>query len=194
MYLSRSIEDSVRTSLASNPVVALTGPRQCGKSTLAKQLMKDYDHSIYLDLERPSDLQKLEDPEWFLSRQQDKLICIDEIQRRPDLFPIIRSLTDEWNKPGAFLILGSASRDLLRQSSETLAGRIAYKRMTPFLWNEVSSEWSLETYFYKGGFPRSLLAKDEKASFDWKLNFISTFLERDLMQWLNFTPSTMRRL
>ena len=194
MYLSRIIEESVRASLANNPVVALTGPRQCGKSTLAKQLMNGFDQSIYLDLERPSDLLKLEDPEWFLSRQQAKLICIDEIQRRPDLFPIIRSLTDEWNKPGAFLIVGSASRDLLRQSSETLAGRVAYKRMTPFLWNEVNNEWALETYFFKGGFPRSLLAKGDEASFEWKLNFISTFLERDLMQWLNFTPSTMRRL
>jgi predicted AAA+ superfamily ATPase len=194
MYISRIIENSVRTSLANNPVVALTGPRQCGKSTLAKQVMSAFEHSIYLDLERPSDLQKLEEPEWFLSRHQDKLICIDEIQRSPDLFPIIRSLTDEWNRPGAFLILGSASRDLLRQSSETLAGRIAYKRMTPFLWNELSDETTLETYFFEGGFPRSILAKDKTASFEWRTDFISTFLERDLKQWLNFTPATMRRL
>lgn len=194
MYQSRIIEDSVRVSLANNPVVALTGPRQCGKSTLAKQLLKEFEHSIYLDLERPSDLQKLDDPEWFLSRHHDKLICIDEVQRRPDLFPIIRSLTDEWNKPGAFLILGSASRDLLRQSSETLAGRIAYNRMTPFLWNELTNELALETYFFKGGFPRSILANNDETSFDWRSNFISTFLERDLLQWMNFTPATMRRL
>jgi len=194
MYITRKIEDSVRKSLANNPVVALTGPRQCGKSTMAKQLMKEYPGSIYLDLERPSDLQKLEDPEWFLSRQKDKLICIDEIQRRPDLFPVIRSLTDEWNRPGAFLILGSASRDLLRQSSETLAGRIAYKRLFPFLWNELLPESSMESYFSKGAFPRSLLATDDEASFEWRENFVSTFLERDLLQWLNFTPATMRRL
>ena len=117
-YLHRQQENSVRKSLSTNPVVALIGPRQCGKSTLSKELIKEYPSSLYLDLERPSDLQKLDDAEWFLSNQSDKLICIDEIQRKPNLFPIIRSLCDEWERSGAFLILGSASRDLLKQSAE----------------------------------------------------------------------------
>ena len=194
MYISRLLEKSVLNALQHNPVVAITGPRQCGKSTLAKQILSKNRQSIYLDMERPSDLQKLEDAEWFLSAQQGKLICIDEIQRKPELFPLIRSLTDEWNTPASFLILGSASRELLKQSSETLAGRISYKRLTPFLWKECSSTISVEKYFTRGGFPRSLLAADEQTSFQWREDFISTFLERDLIQWRNFTPVTMRRL
>lgn len=194
MYIPRKIEDSVLKALRNNPVVALTGPRQCGKSTLAKQILTGNAQSIYLDMERPSDIQKLEDAEWFLSSQKGKLICIDEIQRKPELFPLIRSLVDEWGSAASFLILGSASRDLLRQSSESLAGRISYMRLTPFLWKELKGKYPIEKYFARGAFPRSLLAKDEEASFAWREDFISTFLERDLIQWRNFTPATMRRL
>jgi predicted AAA+ superfamily ATPase len=149
---------------------------------------------IYLDLERPSNLRRLEDAEWFFSSQKNKLICIDEIQRQPELFPLIRNLVDEWNKQGAFLVLGSASRDLLKQSSESLAGRISYERLTPFLWEEVKSDYTIEHYFSSGAFPRSLLAHDKKVSFEWREHFIRTFLERDLHQWMGFTPVTMRRL
>lgn len=139
-------------------------------------------------------MQKLDNAEWFLSAQKGKQICIDEIQRKPELFPLIRSLTDEWDMAGAFLILGSASRELLMQTSESLAGRISYQRLTPFLWNEMGSHCSLEQYLARGGFPRSLLAKDNQASFYWRTDFISTFLERDLLFWRNVTPATMRRL
>ena len=125
MYIPREIEESVLKALENNPIVALIGPRQCGKSTLVKHLMENNPDCIYLDLERPSDLQKLEDAEWFLSTQKSKLICIDEVQRKQALFPLLRSLSDEWNRNGSFIILGSASRDLLQQSSETLAGRIS---------------------------------------------------------------------
>lgn len=194
MYFSRNLEASVAKAMQNNPVVAVIGPRQCGKSTLVKHLLKQNQNSIYLDLEKPSDLQKLDNPEWFLSSQQGKLICIDEIQRKPDFFPLIRSLVDEWNSVGAFLILGSASRELLMQSSESLAGRISYKRLTPFLWNEINENNSLETYLSRGAFPRSLLATDSESSFSWRNDFISTFLERDLLFWKNFTPTTMRRL
>jgi predicted AAA+ superfamily ATPase len=194
MYIPRKIEDSVLKALRNNPVVALIGPRQCGKSTLAKQMLIRNAQSIYLDMERPSDIQKLEDAEWFLSSQKGKLICIDEVQRKPELFPLIRSLVDEWDRAASFLILGSASRDLLKQSSESLAGRISYKRLTPFLWKELKGNYSIEKYFARGAFPRSLLAEDEGASFEWREDFISTFLERDLIQWKNFTPTTMRRL
>lgn len=194
MYLHRYLESSVLKALQNFPVVAVTGPRQCGKSTLVKHLLNTYSDSIYLDLERPSDLLKLDNAEWFLTSQKDKLICIDEIQRYPDLFPLIRSLVDEWNRPGCFLILGSASRDLLKQSSESLAGRISYKRLTPFLWKELEGDFSIEKYFSYGAFPRSLLTKDSDISFEWRENFITTFLERDLRQWAGFTPITMRRL
>jgi predicted AAA+ superfamily ATPase len=194
MYIHRYIEPSVLRALQSFPVIAITGPRQCGKSTLVKHLLDAYPESIYLDLERPSDLRKLDDAEWFLTSQKNKLICIDEVQRQPELFPLIRSLVDEWNRPGCFLILGSASRDLLKQSSESLAGRISYKRLTPFLWEELEKDYSIEKYFSAGAFPRSLLAADEEVSVEWRESFITTFLERDLLQWAGFTPTTMRRL
>jgi len=194
MYIHRYIESSVLKSIQNFPVTALTGPRQCGKSTLVKHLLEVYPRSIYLDLERPSDLQKLEDAEWFLTSQKDKLICIDEIQRKPELFPLIRSLVDEWNRSGCFLILGSASRDLLKQSSESLAGRISYKRLTPFLWEELENDYFVEKYFSTGAFPRSLLSEDNEISFEWRESFVTTFLERDLLQWAGFTPTTMRRL
>ena len=194
MYIHRIIESAVAKSIRNFPVTAVTGPRQCGKSTLVRHLMEQYPDSIYLDLERPSDLAKLNNAEWFLSSQREKLICIDEVQRRPELFPLIRSLVDEWDRPGCFLILGSASRDLLKQSSESLAGRISYKRLTPFLWEELEDDYAMEHYFNSGAFPRSLLAEDSNVSFEWRENFISTFLERDLLQWSGFTPRTMRRL
>lgn len=194
MYIHRKIEATILKALKNNPVVALIGPRQSGKSTLVKHLIEGNKNSIYLDLERPSDLQKLDDPEWFFTTQKGKLICLDEIQRKPELFPVIRSLSDEWNANGSFLILGSASRELLQQSSESLAGRITYKKLTPFLWDEMKDFNSLEKYFAQGGFPRSALALDSEISYEWRNNFISTFLERDLLQWRGVTPATMRRL
>lgn len=194
MYLPRIAGNDIASAMQHFPVTAVVGPRQCGKSTLVKHLVENHSsETIYLDLERPSDLEKLNDAEWFLTSQKDKLICIDEIQRKPDLFPLMRSLVDEWNRPGCFVVLGSASRDLLMQSSESLAGRIIYKQLTPFLWSELKNK-DVEKYFERGGFPRSVLAADNKTSYDWRTSFISTFLERDLLQWLNFTPATMRRL
>ena len=205
-FYTRFIESSLLNSLKKHPVTALTGPRQCGKSTLVKRILeeKSYqtasqiasieeDGHVYLDLERPSDLAKLENAEWFLSAHKNKLICIDEIQRKPELFPLIRSLVDEWNRPGCFLILGSASRDLLKQSSESLAGRVSYKRLTPFLWNEIKIKHSMEHYFSSGGFPRSILVADED-SYQWRHDFITTFLERDLLQWKEVSSVTMSRL
>ncbi|MDZ7808045.1 MAG: AAA family ATPase [Gracilimonas sp.] len=118
--IPRKLESELRHSLSHFPVTAILGPRQCGKSTLAKHVISTFEEdlpAVYLDLERPSDLNKLEDPEWFLSSQGGKLICLDEIERVPELFPVIRSLADETNEPGQFLILGSASRDLIKQSS-----------------------------------------------------------------------------
>lgn len=193
-YIPRHLENEIRSSLKKNPVTAILGPRQCGKSSLAKQIIKAQKDVIYLDLERPSDLKKLDDPEWFLSSQKDKLVCLDEIQRKPDLFPVIRSLVDEFRTPGRCLILGSASRDLIKQSSESLAGRISYKRLTPFLWNEISDHVSIERYITRGGFPLSLLSNDDSDSYEWRLDFISTFLERDLLHFAGFTSITMRRL
>lgn len=189
----RHLYGELRESLDENPVVALIGPRQCGKSTLAKMIRANFQKSLYLDLENPFDLEKLAHPEFFLSRNRDRLVCIDEVQRKPELFPLLRSLCDEWGDNGHFLILGSASRDLLRQSSETLAGRIAYFRLTPFLFCELEDEdWT--RYLYRGGFPRAYLARSDKAARNWLDSFITTFLERDLAFWREFVPETMRRL
>jgi predicted AAA+ superfamily ATPase len=194
MFLQRATGNEIVSAIQYFPVTAVIGPRQCGKSTLVKHLIENHSsETLYLDLERPSDLEKLTNAEWFLTSQKNKLICIDEIQRKPELFPVIRSLVDEWNRPGCFVVLGSASRDLLMQSSESLAGRIIYKQLTPFLWSELE-DTGIEKYFERGGFPRSILAANDKISFDWRTSFISTFLERDLLQWANFTPITMRRL
>ena len=193
-YLPRVLETAITRSLQHNSATAVLGPRQCGKSTLVRHLLESWDGALYLDLERPSDLRKLDDPEWFLGAQTDRLVCLDEIQRKPELFPLLRSLIDETGRKGMYLILGSASRELLRQSSESLAGRISFKRLTPFLWKEVATQVSLETYLSRGGFPPSLLAPNDAVSFDWRQDFISTFLERDLLRFAGFTPQTMRRL
>ena len=194
MYIPREIEDKIRNSLQHNPVTAITGPRQSGKSTLAKYILEDYKESLYLDLERPSDLQKLTNAEWFLEANRNKLICIDEIQRKPEIFPLIRSLVDAWNGNGHFLVLGSSSKDLQKQSSESLAGRISYQSLSPFRLNEISHLISLDNYLLKGGFPRSVLAASEQDSMNWRNDFITTFLERDLLQWSGFYPAVMRRL
>lgn len=105
MYVTRHVEEKLRKLIANNPVVAITGARQTGKSTLAKKILTEISGSIYLDLEKPSDLRKLEDPEWFFQNQKDKLICLDEVQRKPDVFPLIRSMVDEWNHNVLFFII-----------------------------------------------------------------------------------------
>jgi predicted AAA+ superfamily ATPase len=193
-YIERNLEHDVSKSVKQIPVTAVIGLRQCGKSTLVKHILKNETNTLYLDLERPADLQKLDNAELFLSQYKGSIICIDEIQRRQELFPLIRSLVDEWDGKGRFIILGSASRDLIKQSSETLAGRIFYKTLTPFTWNEIEAHSNFSDYFVKGGFPLSIFGDDDDFSFVWRENFINTFLERDLKQWLNFTPTTMYRL
>ena len=192
-YVRRVLERDLATSLGESPVVAVLGPRQCGKSTLIRHLAEKRKNSVFLDLERPSDLAKLTDPEFYLSRLRGRLVCIDEIQSRPDLFPVLRALCDENRRAGQFMISGSASRDLIQRSSESLAGRIAYSRLTPFLYSELGKV-GLERYLLRGGFPPSYSAKDDAAAFRWLENFIRTFLERDLRFWRNVPPATMQRL
>jgi predicted AAA+ superfamily ATPase len=194
MYVKRLLEDEIRLSLENVPVTAITGPRQCGKSTLARHITGEIDNSVFLDLEKPSDLAKLDNPEWYLSSRRNNLVILDEIQRKPDLFPLIRSLADEWQQNGKFLILGSASPELLKQSSESLAGRISYRSLTPILWNEINTNCNLETYMLRGGFPRSLLNKNDRMSAAWIDDFITTFIERDLLFWAGIAPSKVRRL
>jgi predicted AAA+ superfamily ATPase len=191
-YLQRLITTKIKQKLQNMPGVVILGPRQCGKSTLAQAIISEIGSAVYVDLERPSDVNKLRDPEAFFSLNSDKLICLDEIQRVPELFPVLRSIMDENKRNGQFIILGSASPDLIKQSSETLAGRIAYFELTPFLLKEVPEEQSVKTLrrlWLRGGFPRSYLAANEQESFEWRLDFIRTFLERDIPQLGFRTPA-----
>ncbi len=180
--LKRLAKGVVRRKLGESPVVAILGPRQCGKTTLARMTMDALPRSTRLDLERPSELARLGDPEAYFALHRDELVCLDEIQRRPDLFPVLRSVVDERGRNGQFLVLGSASPELLRQSSESLAGRIAFVELRPFLLPEVerTGEGALQRLWLRGGFPRSFLAANETASFNWRMDFITTFVERDL--------------
>ncbi|NCC50843.1 MAG: ATP-binding protein [Spartobacteria bacterium] len=191
-YIRRAIEPIAEERLANNPALALLGPRQCGKSTLARHLLKKFPDTVYLDVELPSDRNKLRDPEAFLKSHQGKLVCIDEVQRVPELFSVLRGLIDQTGTNGQYLLLGSASRDLIRQSSETLAGRIAYLELAPFTLQEIPENH--QKLWIQGGFPRSFLAK-ESAAFTWRRDFIRLFLERDIpMLKSSIPPEAVGRL
>ena len=194
--IKRIAEKELLENLNEFPAVAILGPRQCGKSTLSRMILEKVDKEIiYVDADRPSDRNKLQDAELFFDLHKDKLICIDEIQRLPDIFQIIRSDIDINRQNGRFLLLGSASKDLIRQSSETLAGRIIYEQLTPFLFPEISTKKELNDYWLKGGFPLSLLTNTDKSSYNWRNSFIQTFLERDIPQLgFNIPAETLRRL
>ena len=171
----------LETALRTNPVVAILGARQVGKTTLARKLAaRRKGRSIFFDLERPEDLQALADPFVALEPLQG-LVVLDEIQRRPDLFQALRVLADRRPAQARFLVLGSASPELLRQSSESLAGRIHYHELRGFALDEVGVP-GLSKLWLRGGFPRSYLARSVAASVAWRENFIRTFLERDIPQ------------
>lgn len=162
-----------------NPVVAILGPRQCGKTTLAQQFIAEHPgfrKENYFDLENDRDIQRLKDPMLALS-QLSGLIVIDEIQKIPQLFPSLRVLIDNRELDQKYLILGSASRDLIRQSSETLAGRIGYLELTPFSYSETHE---MDKLWLRGGYPLSFLAKNENVSVSWRNSFVKTYLERDI--------------
>jgi uncharacterized protein len=180
MVKDRNILPLLQEYLSIFPAVGLLGPRQVGKTTLAKNLKLEKD-SLYLDLEKASDRAKLVDPELFLKAHADKTIILDEIQLMPELFAELRSLIDEQREPGRFILLGSASPDLIRKSADSLAGRIGYLELTPFYLGEIDSD-ELQKLWIRGGFPLSFLAKTERESQLWRQNFIKTYLERDLAQ------------
>ena len=191
MIARRRLLDALRRGLRANPVVALLGPRQCGKTTLAG-LLPGAARATRFDLEHPSDLARLSDPMLALERLRG-LVVIDEVQRRPELFPVLRVLADRHPAPARFLVLGSASPSLLRQASESLAGRISFIEMSGFALAEVGAQhW--RRLWVRGGFPRAFLARSESQSLGWREDFIGTFLERDLAQLGVRVPSpTMRR-
>lgn len=188
----RALRERVRRSLRDSPVVALVGPRQCGKTTLAREIAGTR-RGTYFDLEDPVSLQRLAEPKTALE-SLGGLIVIDEVQRRPNLFPLLRVLADAARPGRRFLILGSATPDLLRQGSETLAGRIAIVDMAGFDLGEVGAV-ALGRLWWRGGFPRSFLARSNAASVAWRQDFIRTFLERDMLQLgVRIPPPALRRL
>lgn len=171
----------LQSALRRAPVVAILGPRQVGKTTLARQLARARKEPVTrFDLEDPEDLRQLADPKLAL-RELRGLVVLDEIQRRPDLFPVLRVLADRKPLPARFLVLGSASPELLRQGSESLAGRIHYHELTPFRLDEAGAA-KAERLWLRGGFPRSFLARSDGESVAWRRDFIRTYLERDVPQ------------
>lgn len=188
LYLSE-----IERCFSVNPVCAILGPRQVGKTTLANMFIEKFfaDGVSRFDLEDPVDLARFENPMLLLSNISEGLIVIDEIQRRPELFPILRVLIDKKERRQKFLILGSASRDLIRQSSETLTGRISYLELPPFTLSEAKDDSKLLT---RGGFPLSFLASDDSKSFLWRQSYITTLLERDIPALgFNIPAQQMRR-
>jgi predicted AAA+ superfamily ATPase len=181
----------IKKRILNNPVTAILGPRQCGKTTIAKL----FKFTEYYDLEKPQDLAALENP-WQLFNGHKGLIFIDEIQRRPDLFPVLRALVDENNKL-KFLISGSASKELIKQSSETLAGRISYFELSGFNLDELKKDKkfkSYNTYWLRGGFPRAYLGRSNEVAFQWLSDYITTFLEKDIPNLgINISGVTLRR-
>lgn len=178
-----------------NPIVAILGPRQCGKTTLARTYIqsKNIPSENYFDLEDPTDLLRLENPKTALSLLSG-LVVIDEIQRVAEIFTVLRVLVDRSDNNLQLLILGSASRELIKQSAETLAGRISYISLTPFSLSEIENISDLNKLWYRGGYPRSFLAGSDKSSTLWRKGYIQTFLERDLIALgFHVSPQNLRK-
>jgi len=199
--IPRLAESAVRKKLLQTPAVVLLGPRQVGKTTLARQIAGDWPGgAVYLDLERSADRLRLEDADDYLRAHVGRLVILDEIHRAPGVFESLRGIIDENRlagvRSGQFLLLGSASLDLMRQSSETLAGRVSYMDISPIHIQEVIPvQIEAEQLWLRGGFPDSLLAADEEHSLDWRRDFIRSYLERDVPMFAPRLPSeTIGRL
>lgn len=196
--LQRLAQPDLEAALRRQPAVALLGPRQVGKTTLAHQI-SEHRPSVYLDLESPADRAKLADPELFFQSFEHRMVILDEIHRAPNLFQPLRGIIDAGRRKGLangrFLILGSASLDVLRQSGESLAGRIAFVDMTPLLALEIGAVDVLDQLWLRGGFPASFLAADDEDSYLIRRDFIRTYLERDVPQFgPRIAAETLRRL
>lgn len=181
MNMKRQAQDVVEQRLQAYPAVALLGPRQVGKTTLALAVAAAHPGALVLDMERESDRAAVAQPDLFFPRHREALVVLDEVQHAAGLFPALRPEIDAHRRPGRFLLLGSASGALLRQSGESLAGRVAYIELVPLLASEFAVDLpGLQTLWLRGGYPLSGLAPDDAASFQWRQDFIRTFLQRDL--------------
>ena len=181
LMIDRFIYGELLEIVGEFPVLGIVGPRQVGKTTLARLLSKKINkETIFLDLENPRDVSKLTDPLLFFENNQDKCIIIDEVQIKKELFPIIRAVIDQKREPGRFILLGSASPELIRDASESLAGRIYYKELTPFHFQEIKDVISYQKHWLNGGYPEALLTESKTKSVRWRRSFIQTYIERDL--------------
>lgn len=182
--IKRDLQLFVNENLSVFPAVAILGPRQCGKSTLVRMLYQDTDNYLYLDLQNPDDLNKLNEPGLFFRTNQHLTICLDEIQMVPELFSVLRSEIDRNRRPGRFILLGSASQEIIQKTSESLAGRIGLVELTPFTISELEHEinYELNKLWLRGGYPDSYLALTDQGSILWRENFIRTYVERDIAQ------------
>lgn len=189
--IPRDAQNMLMEYLSVFPAVAILGPRQCGKSTLIRMASNNLPNFLYLDLQDRTDRAKLSEPELFFQHNRGKTICLDEVQQLPDIFSVLRSEIDKERRVGRFILLGSASRELIQKSSETLAGRIGYMELTPFMLNELESEdlIGLKQFWFRGGYPESFLAQNDYSSILWRENFIRTYVERDIPQ-LGFNISS----
>lgn len=196
-YINRDLKKRLDLYLDTFPVVLITGPRQCGKSTFVKNISKSFDSFLYLDLQKASDLNKLSNAELFFEANSNKVICLDEVQLIPDLFSILRSVIDENRINGRFILLGSASRDLIQKSSESLAGRIGMLNMSVFNIKELESEriYQRNKYWVNGGFPESYLSDSNEKAQLWLENYINTYVERDIPRLgFNISSNNLLRL
>ena len=183
--IERKISPLLDERLAFYPGIVLLGPRQVGKTTLARAIAAQHPGALFLDLERPADRAQLAEPELFLAQHRGRLVVMDEVQMLPDLFTHLRPEIDAERRPGRFLLLGSASGALLRQRAESLAGRVGYLELTPLLASEVATTndlGALQQLWHRGGFPLAHLAPSDRLAYAWRQDFIQTFLQRDLPQ------------
>jgi len=174
MVIPRAAKGRLLEHLSLFPAVALIGPRQAGKTTLARLLLEGVDDGLYLDLERPSHRDRLAHPETYLGGHRNRLVVLDEVQGVPHLFPVLRSLIDEHRRPGRFLLLGSASPKLLQRSSETLAGRLSILELTPIGRAEIPEDLDWREHWWRGGFPPALLARTRGRARRWLTSFVRT--------------------
>jgi len=196
--IQRQISSQLSGLMQQFPAVGLIGPRQSGKTTIAKLFQKQWKRKcVYFDLESPSDLRKFYDAELFLKAHEGVCVIIDEVQRMPELFPLLRHLIDEKRKPGRFLLLGSASPEMIKNASESLAGRIYYLEAHPFGLTELPQQKNtIQKHWFRGGFPDAYLAKNDEQWYKWMDGFVRTYIERDLnfLFGVTFSPQVMFRL
>ncbi len=179
--LQRNLHAHISKLLKQFPAVAILGPRQVGKTTLAKQLaVSAKKETLYIDLEKQKDRLLLSDIDTFLEEHKTKCIIIDEVQTMPEVFTALRPAIDEYRKAGRFILLGSASPKLVKGVSESLAGRISYSQLTPFMYNEIAPKIPMQKHWFRGGFPNSVLAKNDSQSVQWIEDFIETYIQRDM--------------